>query len=188
MMHFSKKRLGALIHESFGFINFMFLKMMKFGFFFALDPLKLFHKAGHILSYDPILQLDTGLAESVLNTLDGKSGTVIPPNLVQGNFVHILDETLDGRNTFHATQVAAWQRGKKIRPYLACSVNPSKKRSLNIPASLDKIETIVVRKALILYSLKQVRRRGMTKLKIGKNVNDMPKLVIWHSICYEAKV
>ena len=111
MMHFSKKRLGALIHESFGFINFMFLKMMKFGFFFALDPLKLFHKAGHILSYDQILQLDTGLAESVLNTLDGKSGTVIPPNLVQGNFVHILDETLDGRNTFHATQVAAWQRG-----------------------------------------------------------------------------
>jgi hypothetical protein len=78
------------------------------------DLVKLFHKAGHILSYDQILQLDTGLAESVLNTLDEKSGTVISPNLVQGNFVHfsadniyILDETLDGKNTFHATQIAA---------------------------------------------------------------------------------
>ena len=31
------------------------------------DLVNLFHKAGHILSYDQILQVDTGLAESVLN-------------------------------------------------------------------------------------------------------------------------
>ncbi|CAB3991622.1 Hypothetical predicted protein [Paramuricea clavata] len=91
-------------------------------------------------------------AESVLNTLDEKSGTVIPPNLVQGNFVHfsadnihILDETLDGKNTFHATQIAAWQRGAENSSLLD-GVNPSKKRSLNIPESMDKIETIVARK------------------------------------------
>ncbi|CAB3989701.1 Hypothetical predicted protein [Paramuricea clavata] len=60
------------------------------------------YEAGHILSYDQILQLDRCLAESILNTLDEESGTAIPPNLVQGNFVHIsadnidiLDETLD---------------------------------------------------------------------------------------------
>ena len=52
------------------------------------DLVKLFHKAGHILSYDQILQVDTGLAESVLNTLDEETGAVIPPNLVQGSFIH----------------------------------------------------------------------------------------------------
>ena len=37
------------------------------------DLVKLFHKAGHILSYDQILQVDTGLAESVLKTFDEES-------------------------------------------------------------------------------------------------------------------
>jgi hypothetical protein len=80
---------------------------------------------------------------------------------VQGDFVHfsadnidILDETLDGKNTFHATQIAAWQRGAENSSLLD-GVNPSIKRSLNIPESMDKIETIVARKA-ILSSLKQL--------------------------------
>ena len=44
------------------------------------------------------------------------NGSVVPPNLVQGRFTHftmdnidIKDSTLDGMNTFHATQMAAWQ-------------------------------------------------------------------------------
>ena len=79
----------------------------------------LFHKAGHCLSYQQILQVDTALAEHTLKSLDSDSGAVIPPGLVESNFIHytadnidILDETLDGKNTFHATQMAAWQRGQ----------------------------------------------------------------------------
>ena len=47
-----------------------------------------------------------------------ESGAVIPPNLVKDRFVFffadnidINEGTLDGKTTFHATQLAAWQRG-----------------------------------------------------------------------------
>jgi len=101
------------------------------------DLVRLFHKAGHCLSYEQVLQVDTSLAEFTLTTLDGETGAVIPPNMVDNNFIHytcdnidILDETLDGKNTFHATQMAAWQRGgtavnpdnalKRLQPSTKC--------------------------------------------------------------------
>lgn len=46
------------------------------------DLVHLFNKAGHILSYDQILQVDTSLAESVLKSLDPETGSVMPPNLL----------------------------------------------------------------------------------------------------------
>ena len=68
------------------------------------DLVKHFHKAGLILSYEQILRVVAGLAESVLKSLDDESGTIIPPNLKRGNFVHfsadnidILDDTMDGK-------------------------------------------------------------------------------------------
>ena len=70
------------------------------------------HNAGHCLSYKQLLTVTTGLAEAVLSSADESTGAVVPPNLVPGKFVHfavdnidILDESLDGKNTFHATQV-----------------------------------------------------------------------------------
>ena len=79
---------------------------------------RFFNKAGHILSYDQILQVDTSLAESTLKSLDPETGSVMPPNVLPGKFVHfvadnidILDEKLDGENTFHDTEIAAWQKG-----------------------------------------------------------------------------
>ena len=57
------------------------------------------------------------LTESTLKTPDEDSGAVIPQNITDNAFIHytadnidILDETLDGKNTFHATQMAAWHR------------------------------------------------------------------------------
>ena len=70
------------------------------------------HNAGHCLSYKQLLTVTTGLAEAVLRSTDESTGAVVPPNLVPDKFVHfaldnidILDESLDGKNTFHATQV-----------------------------------------------------------------------------------
>ena len=57
------------------------------------------------------------MAETTLQSMDLETCAVVPPNLVTGRFVHfsadnidINDGTLDGKNTFHATQMAAWQR------------------------------------------------------------------------------
>ena len=109
------------------------------------DLVNLFNKDGHFLSYNQILQKDT---ESVLSSLNPDTGNVVPPNLNRGNFIHfsadntdILDETLDGKNTFHATQIAAWQRGSEDVPFVD-GVRPSNKRSLDAPESMDKVEPI----------------------------------------------
>ena len=63
--------------------------------------------------------MDTSLAESTLKSLDLTTGAIIPPNFQAKKFIHhtcdhidILDETLDGKNTFHATQMAVWQRSQ----------------------------------------------------------------------------
>ena len=55
------------------------------------DLVELFHNAGISLSYHNVKQIDTSLAESTLSTQD-EDGSVVPPNLVPGRFVH-----------FHAT-------------------------------------------------------------------------------------
>ena len=46
------------------------------------ELVKLFHKAGHIISYQKLLEVDTSLAESTLKTMDTETGAVIPPNIV----------------------------------------------------------------------------------------------------------
>ena len=73
----------------------------------TLKMVRLFNQAGHILNYDQILQVDNGIAESVLDSSDPHTGSVILPNLVRGKFVYfsadnidILDETLDGKTGF----------------------------------------------------------------------------------------
>ena len=109
------------------------------------DLIRLFHKAGRVLSYEQILQLDTVIAEATLKSMNIETGTVIPPNLVPNKFVHysadnidILDETLDGKNTFHATQVAAWQRGPEPSAILSI-LQASSKHVLQVPESMDQL-------------------------------------------------
>lgn len=58
------------------------------------DLVRLFHKAGHCLSYEQVLQVDTSLAEFTLTTLDGETGAVIPPNMVENNFIHYTHVTI----------------------------------------------------------------------------------------------
>ena len=81
------------------------------------ELVNLFYKARHVMSYQDFLRLDTALVETTLKTMD-KNGAIVPPKLVRGRFVHfstdkvdINEATLDGKGTFHATQVASWNRG-----------------------------------------------------------------------------
>jgi hypothetical protein len=56
---------------------------------------QLFHNAGHIMSYKDILRVDTALAEKkTLESVDD-NGSVIPPNLVEGRFVHFTTDNID---------------------------------------------------------------------------------------------
>ena len=76
---------------------------------------QLFHNAGHIISYASVLQVDTALAENTVKSMSINTGAVIPPNLVNNRFVYfncdnidISDSSLDGKDTFNATQVTPW--------------------------------------------------------------------------------
>ena len=51
---------------------------------------------------------------------------------------------MDGKNTFHSTQVAAWQRGYDNVSLLG-GVGPSKKRILDVPESMDRADIINIR-------------------------------------------
>ena len=72
-------------------------------------------------------------------------GSVLPPNLVKDRFVHfsadnidINNRTLDRKNTFHATQVAAWQRGPPSKDTLNC-IKLSTRETLNVPDAMNNI-------------------------------------------------
>ncbi len=105
---------------------------------------QLFHKAGHIVSYKKVLQIDTALAEVTLSSMDRTTGAVLPINLVEDRFVHftadnidILDSSLDGKDTFHATQLAAWQRGPGKNENVLQKVKASSRETLVVPPLLN---------------------------------------------------
>ena len=77
----------------------------------------MFHKTGHTISYLDVRRVDTALAKHTLSTMNSKNGTVIPVILAEECFIHFTagnkdmnEGALDGQNTFHAAQYAAWQR------------------------------------------------------------------------------
>lgn len=117
------------------------------------DLVQLLNKAGHCLSYEQVLQVDTSLAESTLKSMDQATGAIIPPNIEVNKFIHyttdnidILDETLDGKNTFHATQMAMWQRGQKADAELQM-LEPSTRHTLIVPDVLEKLYPININNA-----------------------------------------
>lgn len=106
------------------------------------DLVNLFHNAHLIISYRNILQVDTALAESTLKAMNPETGAVVPPNFVTDRFVHftcdnidINDSNVDGKNSFHATQAAAWQRGPEADMSMDAQ-KPSMKISLDVPEVL----------------------------------------------------
>jgi hypothetical protein len=50
------------------------------------DLVELLHKAGHCLSYDQVVQVDTSLAESTLKSMDQVTGAIIPSTLSPTRF------------------------------------------------------------------------------------------------------
>ena len=55
----------------------------------------LFHTAGHTISYENVLQVDTELAEKTLESMNPETGAAIPPNLQDGKFIHFTCDNID---------------------------------------------------------------------------------------------
>ena len=81
----------------------------------------LFHAAGHTIGMDTIRRIDTTIASDIIDRFN-KNGHIYIPNelvpyspsrivLASCDNIDVLEETIDGKNTFHCTQMMLWQRG-----------------------------------------------------------------------------
>ena len=82
---------------------------------------ELFHAADHTIGMDTIRRIDTTIASDILARYDKNGNVYIPNELVpyspnrivvaSCDNIDVLEETIDGKNTFHCTQMMLWQRG-----------------------------------------------------------------------------
>ena len=77
----------------------------------------LFHSANHTVGINTIRRIDNSIANNILERYIENGCVYIPNNIKRGVFAHfscdnidVLESTLDGRNTFHSTQMVLWQR------------------------------------------------------------------------------
>ena len=101
------------------------------------------------------LQVYNSLAESTLKSMSTANGAVVPPNLVPRRLVHftcdnvdISDNGLDGLNSFHATQVAAWQHGPSSNMGLH-NLKPLKEGTTRVPAIMEELIPAEIRQGLV---------------------------------------
>jgi hypothetical protein len=81
--------------------------------------------------------------------MDPTSGAVVPENFVPNTFIHftadnidILDESLDGKNTFHATQMAAYQRSDNRNQDPLIAIEISAAETLKVPDILQDVAPV----------------------------------------------
>lgn len=114
----------------------------------------LFNRCGHCVSYSQLLCIDNALAELTLQSLDLETGAVTPPNfrprasedgtikspIIQftADNIDLMMDTLDGKKTFHATQMVAYQRGSMDTSHCLRSLQPNKYRKFAVPDILKK--------------------------------------------------
>ena len=81
---------------------------------------QLFNAANHTIGIDTVRRFDNAIANNVLDRFVGNGYVYIPHNIEPDRFVQfscdnidVLEATLDGKNTFHCTQMMAWQRSSE---------------------------------------------------------------------------
>jgi len=83
------------------------------------DLVQLLHAAGHSISYESVLRTDTTMANEALKRYFESDEVYVPLNFVSASLpgyimyandnMDINEETLDGRETLHASQTAAFR-------------------------------------------------------------------------------
>lgn len=119
----------------------------------------LLNKAGHCLTYPKLLQIDNTLADLTLSTLDYTTGAVVPPHFqsaanvdesdshlkpepilqLTADNIDIIMNTLDGKKSFHATQIVAFQRGVSPLINILNQIQIRKTSSFRIPQILNQL-------------------------------------------------
>ena len=82
--------------------------------------INIFHAAGHTVEIDTLRIIDLSMANDILRRYEQNGYIYIPTEispytagriiLASFDIIDVLEETIDGKNTFHATQCVLWQR------------------------------------------------------------------------------
>ena len=147
---------------------------------------EMFHSTGHTISYRDVRQVDTALTKHTLSTMNTSNGTVIPVNLVEGRFIHftadntnINEGTLDGQNTFHATQNAAWQRGPESVDLLG-NISSTKSAILEVPKEMNAILPAYIREGTAEPQFREDVKEEWFKQPIEDCPSARQRPQIWH--------
>ena len=86
----------------------------------------IFHAAGNTAGIDTLCRIDSSIANDILRIYEQNGYIYIPTGIspykpgriILSSFenIDVLEETIDGKNTFHATQCVLWQRGPPSSP------------------------------------------------------------------------
>ena len=111
---------------------------------------ELVHHAGHCVSYDQVRRIDTALGVQNLKHFETNNNTPIPSNILPNTFcqyaadnIDIIEETLDGMGTFHATQMVVYQRGTIQHHHQDEELPVGKSKSLKIYSDLHQLEKVI---------------------------------------------
>lgn len=108
------------------------------------------HDCGDSISYDTVQRITTSIAEAQLSDFEKNDSTFIPRGIVSNKFVQfaadnldILEETLDGKGTFHVTQMVAFQTGPGV-PTSVEGTRIGRSKSLKkVPPEFHQIHTVI---------------------------------------------
>ena len=78
---------------------------------------ELFHNAGNCIGYETLLRVETSMAQAEIDRFVDNGNVFVPPNITRdGGFIqfaadniNLLEDTPDGKGTFNATCMAAFQ-------------------------------------------------------------------------------
>ena len=108
----------------------------------------LLNRMGHCSPYDEVQAVDTSPAMEVTALVE-QMGTIIPSNISPGPFIHIAadnndinEETLDAKNTTHATTIEVYQRKQYgPQPPSTSHANQTRcRRCLHSPGPLYEVQ------------------------------------------------
>lgn len=106
------------------------------------------NRMGHCCSYEEVELVDTSLANEILAKSD-ETGVIIPSNIHPGVFVQmaadnndINEETIDGKNTTHATTLVYQRKQNGPIPPRQIHANHSQSRSLDSARNTLAIEEV----------------------------------------------
>lgn len=96
-----------------------------------------------------VRRVDTTLANKSLDELKSNNNIPIPSNIGHGRFfqfaadnIDLIEETLDGKGTFHATQMIAIQRGSNTGERVNDELPIGQTKSLAVPEELHELKTV----------------------------------------------